>query len=185
MPLREEPLGLPRGRALVREYDPRWASEFDMAAGALRVALGDSVQGIEHVGSTAVPGLPAKPVLDIAIGLPDGSTLGDVQSALEAAGYEYRGDLGDEGGLIFAKGTESARTHYLHVVAAASNQWRNYIVFREALRRHPELRDRYATLKKDLASRFPLDRPSYIAGKAEFITETIAFYRDRIAVTDP
>jgi len=136
--------------------------------------LGDLASGIEHIGSTAVPGLAAKPVLDVAVALVDPSTFAEVRRRLEICGYAYRGDLGSEGGHVFAKGPESGRTHYLHLQDAGSDQWRSYLAFRDALRKDHVRRDAYAALKKDLARRFPADRQSYLAGKAAFIRETLA-----------
>jgi len=167
-------LGLRRGTTVVREYDPRWADEFRHEELLLRRTLGDLASGIEHIGSTAVPGLAAKPVLDVAVALVDPSTFAEVRRRLEICGYAYRGDLGSEGGHVFAKGPESGRTHYLHLQDAGSDQWRSYLAFRDALRKDHVRRDAYAALKKDLARRFPADRQSYLAGKAAFIRETLA-----------
>lgn len=170
----EPTLGLRRGTTAIRDYDPRWADEFRREQLLLRQTLGSLVSGVEHIGSTAVPGLAAKPVLDIAVALADPSAFAELRRRIEASGYEYRGDLGAEGGHVFARGPESARTHYLHVQDAGSDQWRNYLAFRDALRSDPAKRDAYAALKRDLARRFPLDRRSYLAGKAAFIQETLA-----------
>jgi GrpB-like predicted nucleotidyltransferase (UPF0157 family) len=183
-PQQRSPLGLARGTAVVRDYDPRWAAAFDAESAVLRSVLGDAIDGVEHIGSTAVPGLAAKPVLDIAVALSHESQVGRLRDALENSGYAYRGDLGDDGGLVFAKGPESARTVYLHVLLPAqSDQWRKYLVFRDALRRFPALRDRYSTLKKDLAARFPSSREGYVRGKHDFIRESIGRYADRIEET--
>lgn len=167
-------LGLRRRTTVVREYDPRWAEEFRREEVLLRRTLGTLVSGIEHIGSTAVPGLAAKPVLDIAVALADRSMFAEARRRLGSCGYEYRGDLGSEGGHVFARGPESGRTHYLHVHDAGSDEWRNYLAFRDELRRDRARRDEYAALKKDLARRFPSDRRSYLAGKAAFIQETLA-----------
>jgi GrpB-like predicted nucleotidyltransferase (UPF0157 family) len=170
-------LGLRRGTSVVRAYDPRWAQEFAREEPILRRALGDLVSGIEHIGSTAVPGLAAKPVLDIAVALVDPSTFAAVRQRLVTCGYEHRGDLGSEGGHVFAKGPETARSHYLHVQEAGSTQWRRYLAFRDMLRNDPVKRDDYAALKQDLARRFPTDRRAYLAGKAAFIADALSHSR--------
>src|SRR3989442_1754513 len=90
-------LGLRRSTTVVREYDPRWADEFRHEELLLRRTLGDLASGIEHIGSTAVQGLAAKPVLDIAVALADPSTFAELRRRLETCGYDYRGDLGSEG----------------------------------------------------------------------------------------
>jgi GrpB-like predicted nucleotidyltransferase (UPF0157 family) len=82
---------------------------------------------------------------------------------------------------VFAKGPASCRTLYLHLVGAGSDLWRRYLAFRDALRGDPIRRDRYSALKKDLASRFPLDRSAYQSGKQQFIEETIATARASVA----
>ena len=167
-------LGLRRGTSVVREYDPRWAQEFAREELILRRALDALVSGIEHIGSTAVPGLAAKPVLDIAVALQDPSTFVEARHRLAVCGYEYRGDLGSEGGHVFTRGPETARTHYLHLQEAGSTQWRHYLAFRDMLRNDPVKRDEYAALKRDLALRFPNVRRSYLVGKATFIREALA-----------
>jgi GrpB-like predicted nucleotidyltransferase (UPF0157 family) len=170
----EPALGLRGGTTIVRAYDPRWQHEFEREAAILGSLLGELVSAIEHVGSTAVPGLAAKPVLDIAISFTDASRLAEARRRLNASGYEDRGDQGDHGGVVFAKGPASSRTHYLHLVEAGSDQWLRYLGFRDALRRDPLRRSRYEALKKRLAARFPRDRSSYQRTKGEFVEETLA-----------
>jgi GrpB-like predicted nucleotidyltransferase (UPF0157 family) len=168
------PLGLRRGTTVVCAYDARWQHEFEREATALRSLLGELTSGVEHIGSTAVPGLAAKPVVDIAIAFAGETKLAEARGRLQDAGYEDRGDQGDDGGVVFAKGPRSSRTHYLHLVAADSDQWIRYLAFRDALRRDSTRRDQYEALKKRLATRFPLDRVSYTRAKNEFIEETLA-----------
>lgn len=155
----------------MREYDPRWATEFEHEAGVLSRLLGPLVTAIEHVGSTSVPGLAAKPIIDIALAFESRQQLDEARRALRSAGYHDVGDFGERGGVIIAKGPRSRRTHALHLVDARSDQWRGYLAFRDRLRRDTALRERYATLKRELAARFPFDRASYLAGKVEFIAD--------------
>jgi GrpB-like predicted nucleotidyltransferase (UPF0157 family) len=169
----EPPLGLARGTTVVRPYDERWPREFEREAAALRALLAGLVTAIEHVGSTAVPGLASKPVLDIAIAYPNRSVLAQARRRLVAARYHDRGELGNAG-AVFAKGPEHARTHLLHLVPAGSPQWADYLRFRDALRRDAELRERYAALKTELAHRFPSDRAAYLEGKRQLIEAALA-----------
>lgn len=178
-PVRHPSLGLARGTTVLRDYDDRWPGEFVREAEQLRSILGEVVVEIDHVGSTAVPGPVAKPVIDIAISFRDAAGVAEGTLRLHAAGYEGGDDMGDEGGIVFAKGPESRRTHFLHLVVADTGQWDRWLRFRDALRADEATRDAYAALKKDLAARFPLDRPSYLNGKAEFILATIAAHPSR------
>jgi GrpB-like predicted nucleotidyltransferase (UPF0157 family) len=162
-------LGLRVGGVVVRDYDSRWPAEFDRERAALAVLLDGVVERIEHVGSTAVVGLAAKPLIDIALGFSDPALLDEGRARLLAAGYEDRGDLGEKGGVVVTKGSPSERTHILHLVLVESDQWRRFLTFRDALRADPTVRDEYATLKKALAGQFPGDREAYTAGKAPFV----------------
>ena len=162
-----------QGTTSIRDYDPRWPDEYEREATAVRDLLGQEAVQIEHVGSTAVPGLAAKPLVDIAIIFPDRAQLETARERLAAAGYDDRGDLADSGGVIIAKGPLDGRTHVLHLVERSDPQWRRWLAFRDELRQDESRRNAYAALKKELAARYPLDRPSYVAGKRDFIRETV------------
>lgn len=170
-------LGLQRGTTAIRVYDERWSQEFEIEAERLRSILSSFVAQVEHVGSTAVPGLAAKPILDLALAFESAESLTQARRLLRAEGYTDRGDQGEEGGVVFVKGPVRARTHHLHLVRADSNQWRCYLAFRDELRVDPIRREEYASLKRELASRYPRDRPAYQDGKSPFIQETIAPFR--------
>lgn len=172
--LSHESLGVRRGVTRNRAYDPRWADEFEHEATRLADLLASLSPRIAHIGSTAVPGLPAKPLLDIALAFQDRATLETARRTLQAAGYEDRGDLNAAGGVVLAKGPHRSRTHLLHLVEASDGQWERWLAFRDALRGDPVLRAAYAALKADLAKRFPDDRASYAAGKRRFIDEAVA-----------
>ena len=167
-------IGLKRGIVSVVEYDPGWAPLAIERCRAVRDACGDLLADVQHVGSTAVPGLPAKPILDIAAGsVGTGAMLGII-GRLTHLGYIYRGDQGDAGGHLFAlESPPDLRTVHLHVVEHGSPQWRDYLRFRDLLRDSPALRKRYAELKQDLAKRHPNDREAYTDSKAGFIREVL------------
>lgn len=171
-------LGLASKAVRLVTYDHRWPLLF--AEEAERIAAAVAAAGLpplrlEHVGSTAVPGLAAKPILDLAAGRrPDVSGSAYVP-ALEAAGYRYRGEQGIPGRDFFRRGTD--RTHHLHLVEKDGTEWRRYLAFRDALRSDPTLLERYASLKRELAERFPRDRESYIEGKSEFIDSVVGISR--------
>lgn len=167
-------MGLARGTVVVRAYDPAWVEEFAAEARRLRAALGGLAEHIEHVGSTAVPGLPAKPVIDLALGFANEAALAELQAKLPALGYTARGDRRGDGDWLFSKGPEAARTHYLHVERYGGERWRNYLLFRERLRAEAKRRDEYARLKAELAARYPKDRDAYTRGKEPFIRRVLA-----------
>jgi len=133
------------------------------------IRLGVLAVDIQHIGSTAIPELPAKPVLDIGIAV---RHLEDVQlciAPLELLGYQYFGDKDDRGDHFFAKGDDSKRTHYIHMVEHESDAWRDYIHFRDTLVADSEDRTEYAQLKERLACEYADARNSYTSQKAEFI----------------
>lgn len=125
--------------------------------------------GHQHVGSTAIPGMEAKPTIDIAVAL---RRLEDVEKGvepLERLGYEYKGDEGHPGRHFFAKGDPSRRTHYLHMMEWNSDFWKELLCFRNYLRQHKDVAEEYATLKRELARKSQGKRDLYTPGKAEFI----------------
>jgi GrpB-like predicted nucleotidyltransferase (UPF0157 family) len=170
---RGPPIGLRRRTVVLRDPNPEWQAEFERASRHLAGILVGLHAGIEHIGSTAVTGLVAKPVIDVAIGFESRAALEKARLRLTASGYEDQGDLGDDGGVFIVKALGRERVHYLHLVELSSPQWRRWIAFREALRADESLRQRYAELKISLAKRFARDRASYTAGKAAFIQEAL------------
>ncbi|HEX5727239.1 MAG TPA: GrpB family protein [Longimicrobiaceae bacterium] len=168
------PLGLESGTVRLAPYDPAWPGLF--AAEAARLAPVLEAHGLslrlEHVGSTSVPGLAAKPVLDILAGRPPGEGPERHIAALVAAGYDHRGEQGIPGREFFRRGTP--RSYHVHMVEVGSPQWRRHLAFRDHLRAHPEDAAAYSALKAALAARFPRDRETYTESKAPFITEILA-----------
>ncbi len=139
-------------------------------ADAIREKLGNSVVGVEHVGSTAVPGLAAKPIIDLAVGLAGQVPLGVLRDALQEMGYQFRGDAGERGGLVFVlEDRPKHRVVHLHDVDHGGAQWCRYITFRDLLLTDQEARKRFERTKRDLAEEFPGDRKAYTAGKESLI----------------
>lgn len=173
--LRDSGLGLERGVVYVVRSDPGWPVTFARVASALRSALPDSAVCIEHVGSTAVPGLPAKPILDIAVGVDPTADPDPVIRALTSLGFLYRGEA-DGGRLDRMFGWEDSPRHRLvnlHLIVHEGPEWNAYLEFRDRLRHDDAARDRYATIKQRLAERFPRDRHAYIAGKESFVADIL------------
>jgi len=170
-------LGLTRGEVRLAPSDPAWQAAYEQVALKLRAALSELAIAVEHVGSTAVPGLPAKPILDVAVGLRQGADRDTVVEALQSLGFIYRGAVEENEGLNLMFGWEDTPRHRvvnLHVVTHDGRRWREWLVFRDRLRADGRTRDAYATLKADLARKFPNDRKAYIAGKDAFVERILA-----------
>jgi GrpB-like predicted nucleotidyltransferase (UPF0157 family) len=169
-----EPLGLESKTVRVVPYDARWPGLFRAEAARLASvisAAGFPALTFEHVGSTAVPGLAAKPILDLAAGRRSEVSAGAYVPVLEAAGFVYRGNGGLPGREFFRRG--EPRSHHLHLVACGGWHWQRYLGFRSALRADATLRDAYAALKSKLAARYPHDREAYIEGKTTFVESVV------------
>ncbi len=167
-------------RVVIAEYDPRWPASFAAESKRIAAAARDLLVAIEHVGSTSVPGLAAKPVIDILGGV---RLLADADAAvprITAIGYEYVSKWEDElpGRRYFVRRLQGVRSHHLHVVETTSDFWRDHLLFRDHLRAHPADVIRYAALKHDLAESLGDDREAYTDAKAEFIAACLAAARD-------
>ena len=158
----------------IAEYDPAWPSAYERERAAILGALGDLVFAIEHVGSTSVPGLGAKPIIDIMIGLRSLADHASCVAPLEALGYEYKGEFGIPDRRYFRRPIRGPRTHQLHMVEHGSGFWVRHLLFRDYLRRHPEEASAYQQLKVGLAARFGTDVEAYTEAKTEFIQSALA-----------
>jgi GrpB-like predicted nucleotidyltransferase (UPF0157 family) len=158
-------------------YDAAWPGAFAAERARISAAFGGLPAEVEHVGSTSVPGLAAKPVLDIMVGRPPASDAAPYVAALVALGYEHRGAHGIPGRDYFVRG--EPRSHQVHMVALGGGFWRRHLAFRDELRRSPATADAYAALKHRLAARFRDDRDAYLEGKTEFIEGVVARALDR------
>jgi GrpB-like predicted nucleotidyltransferase (UPF0157 family) len=127
----------------------------------------------EHIGSTSVPGLPAKPIIDLMAGHDAGTDPSQFFDVLIGAGYEHRGPQGVPNRELFVLGPESLRTHHLNLVAVGGVFWREHLLFRDRLRREPQIATAYSALKQALALRHPTDRVAYTDGKAAFIRQVL------------
>ena len=155
-------------------YDPAWPSKFEEERAVLEGLLGHwVVADIEHVGSTAVPGLAAKPVIDIMVPVESlEASRGSIEAASHA-GYlywPYKADVMH----WFCKPSAAHRTHHLHIIPFDSPLWFDRLRFRDALRSNSELAEQYAELKLHLAKRYRYDREAYTEGKGDFVTAVLA-----------
>ncbi len=167
-------IGLTRGLVRLAPHHPGWARLFAEEVSRLRNALGDAALRIEHVGSTAVAEIPAKPILDIIAAVADVGDAADAVRRLEAIGYELIPEDPVVDRVFLVKGSPDARQIHLSLAEPASACWRDHVLFRDCLRAQPRTAAAYAVLKAQLAARYPEDRTAYTAGKAAFIQEVIA-----------
>lgn len=150
-------------------YDPAWPSRFEEEKVALEAAIGAWVTGgIHHVGSTAVPGLEAKPIIDILVGVRNLEESRACFEPLAELDYLYAPYL-TEAMHWFCKPDPARRTHHLHLIPTGSERYREELVFRDRLRADPAAAEEYASLKHALADKFENDREAYTDAKAEFI----------------
>lgn len=152
----------------VVEYDPKWPRLFDAERESLARALGDAAVSIEHIGSTAVPGLAAKPIIDILMEVTGLAALDALNPAMETLGYEPRGEFGIPGRRYFRKGGDD-RTHHIHAFASGDPGLRRHLAFRDYLRAHPDVAREYAELKKKVAETCGNDLGRYCDGKDAFV----------------
>jgi len=158
----------------VVEYDPRWPGRFAQLSDRVWPACSDAgALAIEHVGSTSVPGLAAKPVIDLDVVVRSDADLPPVRAALERLGYRFRGDLGVPWRYAFHAPDEPAIRHHLYVCVAGSVALQNHLLVRDSLRADPARRERYAALKRELAARArTIDE--YIDGKTDYLVRLLA-----------
>jgi len=149
-------------------YKPEWHERFLVLAGELRRALGENAMRIDHIGSTSVAGLAAKPIIDIQISVQRLQAMEPYQRALEHAGYRYRSDNDDLSKRYFREGSGSPRIH-IHVREAGSWSEQLNLLFRDYLREHPHACQMYAEVKYHLAELNRNDRESYVSGKEEVV----------------
>ena len=173
-------LGLKRGTVALYPHETAWEREAAATIETLRGILGDAAADIQHVGSTSIPGICAKPIVDIAVAARRIDQVLELQPVLEAHGFYYRPGKSIENQELFARGSYyeglgDEQTHFIHVVLADSPEWHDYLNFRDYLNAFPEAAGAYEALKKSLAAANPEDagREKYLAGKRSFIQETL------------
>lgn len=160
---------------IVREYDPKWKFDFESIKTELYPLIRDQAKAIEHVGSTSIAGLSAKPIIDIDIVYDRPEQLPIIIGKLETAGYSHVGDLGIKHRDAFKLEGHRIK-HNLYACLEGSLALRNHMILRDHLRAHPEDCIKYSKLKKVLARQYPNNMDSYIDGKTDFILEILEKY---------
>ena len=165
-------MGLKVGVVKLEEYNPKWKDMYLEEKENLKDFFGDIALAIEHIGSTSVEGLSAKPIIDIAIGVKSLSDFDKVKEKFMKEPYSVKEDS-TEGEILVRKGNEDNRTHFMHVMEPGSKRYIESILFRDYLRKNIWALEKYEVLKKDLAVKYADDRKKYTASKNEFINEII------------
>jgi len=168
------PLGLKRGTVKLEPYDPEWTTLFELEKECIQNVLKRDALAIEHIGSTAIPGMDAKPILDLMVAVDSIDDFSRYTPELESLGYSFmRDNQSEQEHVLYVKGPEECRTHYLKLTTLGSNFWHEHILFRDYLISHPDRAEAYKKLKHELLEKFADDRPRYTNDKAAFIKEII------------
>ena len=167
-------IGLERKTVRLVPHDSRWSGFFDLEAALIRARLGADACDVAHVGSTAVPGLEAKPVIDVLLGIPSLRAPASLFVALAELGYEHRPLDEVSERLFFRKDSGELRTHNLSACETNSEFWSAHLRFRDCLRSNPELAQSYVHLKRILMAKYPNDRVAYTDAKDEFIAAVLS-----------
>ncbi len=155
-------------------YDPAWPEEFEKISAALKEWIGDLLIGIEHVGSTSVAGLAAKPIIDLDAVMRDKKVLPEIIERLSVHGFEHQGNLGVEGREAFRPTRDLGfMKFHLYVCPPDGKGYLEHIALRDYLRQHDETRDEYARIKKRLAEAHRTDIDAYVDGKTAFIRQVL------------
>lgn len=153
-------------------HDSSWRDAFDVEATSVAAALGENVVNVHHIGSTAIQGIYAKPIIDLLVEVEDLVEVDGQRLSMESLGYEAMGEFGIPGRRYFRKNNqEGVRTHHIHIFKVHSEQVRRHLAFRDYMIAHPEDAQRYSELKCRLAREYPMNIDRYIDGKDGFIKE--------------
>jgi GrpB-like predicted nucleotidyltransferase (UPF0157 family) len=156
-------------------YTPAWKGYFEREKATLQVVLGTKILDIQHIGSTSIPGMIAKPIIDIAIAVVDFDEAKVCIPLVESLGYEYKGEFGIPRRHYFVKG--DPRLFHIHMSEASGAEWENTLLFRDYLCNHPDMAEEYAQLKQQLAKKHPQDRQAYLDGKTAFVEKVLCLAR--------
>ena len=161
---------------LLSPYDTTWPLEFAVEADRIARACRGLALRLEHIGSTSIPGLSAKPVIDVLAGRPGNVSGESYVAVFRQLGYEHKGAYGVPGRNYFRRGTP--RTHHVHLVSWTSTVWEDHLLFRDYLRSHPETAREYETLKRELAALYIQDKERYTDAKGPFIRSIVRHARE-------
>jgi len=170
-------IGVKRHQVLLAPHDDHWENEYQSARDEFRAIMGDNIVEVHHVGSTAIKGIVAKPIMDIAVVIKSEDLLNI--AGMEAAGYEYCGDAGVPGRYFFVRRVNGdISTHHIHCYLKDNDNYNSVILFCKFLNDNPGYAKQYNDLKLELARKYPDDRKAYGAAKTAFIEEIVTIARN-------
>ena len=162
-------IGLRRGIVELKPYNPKWKEIYREESELISTTIHEYLVDIQHIGSTAIPNIVAKPIIDIAVALDSLENIEKIIKPLKEIDYIYRGEQGIPDRHLFVKGGEEFRTHHMHIMHKSHYEWKKHLFFRDYLLNHPEEVKKYSELKLQLEKKFKEDRASYTESKSEFI----------------
>jgi GrpB-like predicted nucleotidyltransferase (UPF0157 family)/broad-specificity NMP kinase len=181
-------IGLKRGTVKLASHNPKWKELFKEEKRLLKRTFGDVVIAIEHIGSTAIPGIPAKPIIDMDVGVKSLKIARNMKEKFEKLGYKHRpfmpGRTKEElkWQELYVKGSEEKRTFHAHVTVYGNDYWKNDLLFCAYLRKNPARAKQYAKLKQALVKKYGKDRRKYTKNKEQFIRETLQLAKRRFFI---
>lgn len=159
-------------RVEIVPHNPNWCSAFENESKHIAAALGSNVAAVHHIGSTAIPTIHAKPIIDMLVEVREIAKVDERDSAMQSLGYEVMGEFGIPGRRYFRKDNEAGiRTHHIHVFEVNSAQVERHLAFRDYMKTHAGDAQKYSELKQELAKKYPNNIEGYMDGKDGFIKE--------------
>ncbi|MEC4818892.1 MAG: GrpB family protein [Scytonema sp. PMC 1069.18] len=156
----------------VLPYNLKWRDAFAQEKQQILQVFGDNIVAIHHIGSTAIPNIYAKPIIDLLVEVKSLASIDGCNLSMEALGYEVMGEFGIPGRRFFRKNnTDGVRTHHVHAFEVGSKEVKQHLAFRDYMIVHREDAQKYSELKRELARKYPYDIDSYVDGKDEFIQQ--------------
>lgn len=172
-------MALKRGIVKIEKYNSNWVNEYREEAKLLKFVLKDKIIEIHHVGSTSIIGLSAKPIIDILVVINSLDEIPEIEKILKKYDYHNRGFRGVKDRYLFVKGSEDARTHYVHFTEPESDTYYDQIYFKRYLEEHPKILEEYSKLKYELAKKYADDRYTYTSMKNGFINNVISLAKEK------
>lgn len=166
-------VGLSKNSVMLYPHSEEWSMLFEKEKINVYNCIKEYVIDIQHVGSTSIRGMCAKPIIDIVVAIKDLKDGFKLIDDIESIGYHFKGSLGKSNRFFFWKGNENNNTHNLHIVQYGDKNWDNLIFFRDFMNNHCDYRDKYCSLKLDLANKYKDDRDAYTKSKTKFVLDVI------------